>query len=113
MAPSPGLPLSGYGFLLTVALGDIKGGSEFGAIGLQLADALDVEKERCAAKGLHATVLQFWTEPLRNTLSLLMDSYRASLNLVGDYAQASKQRIDLRLPCLLGGNANYMSWNRK
>ena len=88
-----GFAFVGYGFLLTVALGDIKGGSEFGAIGLQLADARAVEKERCAAKGLHATVLQFWTEPLRNTLSLLMDSYRASLNLVGDYAQASNSAL--------------------
>jgi hypothetical protein len=52
-----------------------------------------VEKERCAAKGLHATVLQFWTEPLRNTLSLLMDSYRASLNLVGDHVQASNSAL--------------------
>ncbi len=88
-----GFAFVGYGFLLTVALGDIKGGSEFGAIGLQLAEALDVEKERYAAKGLHATVLQFWTEPLRNTLSLLMDSYRASLNLVGDHVQASNSAL--------------------
>ncbi len=102
-----GFAFVGYGFLLTVALGDIKGGSEFGAIGLQLADALDVEKERCAAKGLHATVLQFWTEPLRNTLSLLMDSYRASLNLVGDYAQASNSALIYVYHAYWAGNKLY------
>jgi PAS domain S-box-containing protein len=83
----------GFGFLLTVVAGDYRKGSEFGKVSLLVAEKVGREKERCAAKGLHATVLQHWTEPLRNTLPLLLDSYRASRSLVGDYQQASNSAL--------------------
>jgi PAS domain S-box-containing protein len=84
-----GFAFVGYGFLLTVALGDFRKGSEFGKMALRMAERIDMEKERNAAKGLHATLLQPWTEPVRNTLPLLLESYQASRSLVGDYLQAS------------------------
>ena len=88
-----GMAFAGYGFLLTAALGDIQGGHHYGLIGLRLGGKLREEREGSSAKGLYATVLQFWTEPLRNTLDLLMDSYQASRHLIGDYVEAGNSLL--------------------
>ena len=76
-----------YGFILSSALGDLKGGDRFGKLAIQLVEKLKSPQAKGVAYFFHATVLQHWTEPLRNTLSLLDDGISAALS-VGDFTNA-------------------------
>jgi PAS domain S-box-containing protein len=77
-----------YGFILSAALGDIAGGERFGKLALRLVDKLQTPQAKALAYFFHGTVLQHWTEPLRNTLPLLEEGSAAALSF-GDFTDAA------------------------
>src|SRR5215212_401714 len=77
-----------YGFILSAALGDLAGGDRFGKLALRLVDKLKTPQAKAIAYLFHATVLQHWTEPLRNSIPLLEDGIAAGLS-VGDFTNVS------------------------
>jgi predicted ATPase len=89
-----------YGFILSAALGDIAGGERFGKLALRLVDKLRTPQAKALAYFFHGTVLQHWTEPLRNTIPLLEEGSAAALSF-GDFSDACTMLL-IGLPCLLG-----------
>ena len=78
----------GFAFIISGALGDIAGGRQYAELAVRLAEKLGAPDIKSSALTLYATVLQHWTEPLRNTLPILMDSHTNALS-IGDFSQAS------------------------
>jgi PAS domain S-box-containing protein len=77
-----------FGFILSGALGDLASGDRFGKLALRLVDKLKTPQSKAIAYLFHATVLQHWTEPVRNTIPLLEEGVAAALS-VGDFTNAS------------------------
>jgi PAS domain S-box-containing protein len=77
-----------FGFILSAALGDLAGGDRFGKLALRLVDKLKTPQAKAIAYLFHATVLQHWTEPVRNSIPLLEDGIVAGLS-VGDFTNVS------------------------
>ncbi len=77
-----------FGFILGSALGDLAGGDRFGKLALRLVDKLKTPQAKAIAYLFHATVLQHWTEPVRNSIPLLEDGIAAGLS-VGDFTNVS------------------------
>ena len=77
-----------FGFILSSALGDLGGGDRFGRLAMRLVEKLNMPQAKAIAYFFHATVLQHWTEPLRNTIPLLDEGIAAALS-VGDFTNAS------------------------
>jgi PAS domain S-box-containing protein len=78
----------GYAFIMSSALGDISTGKQYGDLALRLAEKLGTPDAKSGAFVLYATVLQHWTEPLRNTLPILKEARTRAL-AIGDFSQAS------------------------
>lgn len=81
-----------YGFILGSALGDLAGGDRFGKLALRLVDKLKTPQAKAIAYLFHATVLQHWTEPVRNSIPLLADGVTAGLS-VGDFMNATTMML--------------------
>ncbi|HUG33339.1 MAG TPA: serine/threonine-protein kinase PknK, partial [Anaerolineales bacterium] len=81
-----------FGFILNAALGDIAGGDRFGKLAMRLVEKLNTPQARAIAYFFHATVLQHWTEPLRNTMPTLEEGAAAALS-VGDFSNASNMLL--------------------
>ncbi len=77
-----------YGFILSAALGDVRGGARFGRLAISLVDKLKSPQAKAIAYLFHGTVLQHWTEPLGNTIPLLDEGISAALS-IGDFTNAS------------------------
>jgi PAS domain S-box-containing protein len=77
-----------FGFILSAALGDLAGGDRFGKLALRLVDKLKTPQAKAITYLFHATVLQHWTEPIRNSIPLLEDGIEAGLT-VGDFTNVS------------------------
>jgi PAS domain S-box-containing protein len=78
----------GYGFILSGALGDIDAGKTYGDLALRLIEKFGTPEAKASPYMLYGTLLQHWTEPLRNTLPTLMEAYPGAL-AVGDFNQAA------------------------
>ncbi len=75
--------LTGYGLILAGYKGDIDSGFKFGALATKLRERLNArefEAREVVAKNL---TIRHWKEPLRDTLSPLLDAYQSGLE-VGD-----------------------------
>ncbi len=78
----------GFGFILSGALGNISAGEKYGRLAMKLVDKFNSPQAKAGSYVLYCTVLQHWTQPLRNTLPLLLDAYPPAL-AIGDYNQAA------------------------
>jgi PAS domain S-box-containing protein len=78
----------GFGFILSGALGNIPAGEKYGRLAMRLVDKFNSPQAKAGSYVLYCTVLQHWTQPLRNTLPLLLDAYPPAL-AIGDYNQAA------------------------
>ena len=78
----------GFAFILSGALGDIASGKQYGDLALRLAEKLGTPEAKAGSLVLYGTVLQHWTEPLRDTLPTLREAYLSSL-ASGDFNQGS------------------------
>lgn len=78
----------GFGFIMSGALGDIAAGKTYGDLALRLIEKFGTAEAKASSYMLYGTVLQHWTEPLRNTLSTLMEAYPSAL-AIGDFNQAA------------------------
>jgi PAS domain S-box-containing protein len=79
---------TGLAFILSSAIGDIPAGKQYGDLAIRLAEKLGTPDAKSGAFVLYATVLQHWTEPLRNTLPILAEAHTRAL-AIGDFSQAS------------------------
>jgi len=82
----------GFGFIMSAALGDIAAGKKYGDLALRLIDKFGTAESKGSSYMLYATVLQHWTEPLRNTLPTLMEAYPSAL-AIGDFNQAANSLL--------------------
>ena len=78
----------GYAFIMSSALRDIPAGRQYGDLALRLAEKLQTPDAKSGSYVLYSTVLQHWTEPLRNTLPVLIEAHTSAL-ASGDFTQAS------------------------
>jgi PAS domain S-box-containing protein len=78
----------GFGFILSGALGNIPAGEKYGRLAMKLVDQFNSPQAKAGSYVLFGTVLQHWTEPLRNTLPTLLNAYPPAL-AIGDYNQAA------------------------
>ncbi|MBC7879632.1 MAG: response regulator [Anaerolineales bacterium] len=78
----------GYGFIMSGALGNIAAGGRFGKLALRLVEKFKTPQAKAGSYVLYGTVLQHWTEPLRNTLPTLIEAHHSALE-IGDFNQAS------------------------
>lgn len=78
----------GYGFILNGVLNDTATGSHFGKLGIELVQRFPSAEAKNGSYVLYGTVLQHWTEDIRNTLITLKEAYQAALE-VGNYNQAA------------------------
>jgi predicted ATPase/serine phosphatase RsbU (regulator of sigma subunit) len=87
-APDHAFAYAFYGVILAVGLWDFKGAVEYAHLGLKLVDKLDARAQQCRTMSVYNTLIRHWIEPLKNTITPLMEGYQIGLE-TGDLTYAT------------------------
>ncbi len=78
-APESAFAYSCYGMVLCGILGDIKTGSQFGQLALNLLSRLNAREVQARTEYVVQSIIRHWIDPVKETLNPLLETYAVGL----------------------------------